>query len=100
MTFHSACCRILRREIQRLGYSSSFTIYDTSDSERLMKDIIKDMGLDEKSFPAKYVLSVISREKVNRIARIFFMGSPPFRYQDHGAAPADPDHGRSISGKP
>lgn len=63
MTFHSACCRILRREIERLGYSRSFTIYDTADSERLMKDIIKEMGLDDKTFPAKYVLSVISREK-------------------------------------
>ena len=63
MTFHSACCRILRRDIERLGYSCSFTIYDTSDSERLMKDIIKDLGLDDKTFPAKYVLSVISREK-------------------------------------
>ena len=63
MTFHSACCRILRRDIDRLGYDSSFTIYDTSDSERVMKDIIKDMGLDDKTFPAKYVLSVISKEK-------------------------------------
>ena len=63
MTFHSACCRILRRDIERLGYGSSFTIYDTTDSERVMKDIIKDMGLDDKTFPAKYVLSIISREK-------------------------------------
>ena len=63
MTFHSACCRILRRDIERLGYTSSFTIYDTSDSERIMKEIIKDMGLDDKTFPAKYVLNVISREK-------------------------------------
>ena len=63
MTFHSACCRILRRDIERLGYGRSFTIYDASDSERLMKDIIKDMGLDDKTFPAKLVLSVISREK-------------------------------------
>lgn len=63
MTFHSACCRILRREIERMGYTRSFTIYDTSDSERLMKDIIKDMGLDDKTFPAKYVLSIIGREK-------------------------------------
>ena len=63
MTFHSACCRILRREIERLGYTKSFTIYDTSDSERIMKDIIHDMGLDDKTFPARYVLSVISREK-------------------------------------
>ena len=67
MTFHSACCRILRRDIERLGYSRSFTIYDTADSERVMKEIIKDMGLDDKTFPAKYVLSVISREKDNMV---------------------------------
>lgn len=63
MTFHSACCRILRREIERMGYTRSFTIYDASDSERIMKDIIKDMGLDDKTFPAKYVLGAISKEK-------------------------------------
>ncbi len=65
MTFHSACCRILRREIERMGYSRSFTIYDSADSERVMKDIIKDMGLDDKTFPAKVVLNAISREKDN-----------------------------------
>ena len=53
MTFHSACCRILRRDIERLGYSTGFTIYDASDSERILKEIIKDMGLDDKTFPAK-----------------------------------------------
>ena len=63
MTFHSACCRILRRHAELLGYTGSFTIYDSSDSERVMKDIIKDMGLDDKTFPAKYVLNIISREK-------------------------------------
>ncbi len=63
MTFHAACCRILRRDIELLGYGRSFTIYDTADSERVMKDIIKDMGLDDKTFPAKMVLSVISRQK-------------------------------------
>ena len=63
MTFHSACCRILRRDIERMGYSRSFTIYDSSDSERVMKDIIKDLGLDDKTFPAKYVLGAISKEK-------------------------------------
>ncbi len=63
MTFHSACCRILRRDIERMGYDRSFTIYDTSDSERIMKEIVKDMGLDDKTFPAKYVLGAISKEK-------------------------------------
>ena len=43
MTFHSACCRILRRDIDRLeGYSSSFTIYDSADSERVIKDVLRD----------------------------------------------------------
>ena len=68
MTFHSACCRILRRDIEKIGYSNSFTIYDTADSERVMKDIISDMGLEDKTFPAKYVLSVISRYKDKMIS--------------------------------
>ena len=63
MTFHSACCRILRRDIERMGYTRSFTIYDSADSERVMKDILKDMGLDDKTFPPRYVLGAISREK-------------------------------------
>ncbi len=63
MTFHSACCRILRREIEHLGFTRSFTIYDSADSERVVKGIVKDMGLDEKTFPAKYILSLISAQK-------------------------------------
>ena len=68
MTFHAACCRILRRDIELLGFTRSFTIYDTADSERVMKDILKDMGLDDKTFPAKMVLSVISRQKDRMIS--------------------------------
>ena len=63
MTFHAACCRILRRYIDRMGYTSSFTIYDTSDSERLMKEILKELSLDDKTFPPRYVLSIIGRQK-------------------------------------
>ena len=66
MTFHSACCRILRREIGRLGYETSFTIYDTSDSERVMKEILRDRNLDDKMFPPKAVLGMISKAKDNR----------------------------------
>jgi len=73
MTFHSACCRILRRDIERLNFTSSFTIYDAADSERVMKDIIKDMGLDDKTFPARYVLSVISKEKDKYVTPEEFM---------------------------
>ena len=63
MSFHSACCRILRREIERLGYDRSFTIYDTADSERVMKDLLRERGLDEKTFPPRAVLAQISRLK-------------------------------------
>ena len=62
-TFHSACVRILRRDAEKLGFPANFTIYDTSDSQSLMKHIIKDMDLDEKTFAPKAMLSEISRAK-------------------------------------
>ncbi len=62
-TFHSCCARILRRDIDKLGYSTSFTIYDSADSERVVKDSLKALGLDEKAFPPKSVLGYISRAK-------------------------------------
>ena len=68
MTFHSACCRILRRDIEAMGYTRSFTIYDTADSERVMKGILKDLDMDEKTFPPKYVLGAISRQKDRMIS--------------------------------
>lgn len=54
-TFHAACGRILRRDIHHLGYHSSFAIYDDRDSERLLKDVIAEMDLDEKRFAVKAV---------------------------------------------
>lgn len=62
-TFHSICVRILRREISNLGYASSFTIYDTDDSVRVIKDCIADLGVSDKLFPPKAVLGEISRQK-------------------------------------
>ncbi len=62
-TFHSACVRILRRDIEKLGFSSSFTIYDTDDSLRVIKDILKERNLDDKQFPPRTVLGYISRAK-------------------------------------
>ena len=62
-TFHSACVRILRRDIDRIGFGKDFTIYDTDDSKRVLKDIIKEMNLDEKTFQPKSVLGVISAAK-------------------------------------
>ena len=62
-TFHSACVRILRRDAERLGFSRSFAIYDTSDSQSVVKQILKENNLDEKMYPYRYVLSVISAAK-------------------------------------
>ncbi len=62
-TFHSACVRILRRDADRLGFSKSFTIYDTTDSQNVVKRILKDQNLDEKLYPYRYILSVISKAK-------------------------------------
>ena len=62
-TFHSACVRILRRDIEQIGYSRDFTIYDTDDSKRVLKDCLKELELDEKTFPVREILSVISRAK-------------------------------------
>ena len=62
-TFHSICGKILRRNADKIGYSSSFTIYDTDDQLRVMKAIVKDTGVDEKMFKPKSVLSFISHAK-------------------------------------
>ena len=62
-TFHSACVRILRRDIDKLGFASSFTIYDSDDSLRVVKDILKDQSLDDKQFAPRSVLGYISRAK-------------------------------------
>lgn len=62
-TFHSACVRILRREIEHLGYKSSFAIYDDDDSKRLIKDILKRLNIDEKVMPAKNIKNYISHLK-------------------------------------
>ena len=62
-TFHSACVRILRRDIDRIGFDKDFTIYDTDDSKRVIKDILKELNLDEKAFQPKSILSIISSAK-------------------------------------
>ncbi|OON91108.1 MAG: hypothetical protein ATN32_02565 [Candidatus Epulonipiscium fishelsonii] len=62
-TFHSMCVRILRRDGEALGYSKSFTIYDTTDQKALIKDIMKLKNISEKSFKVNDVLSYISSKK-------------------------------------
>src|SRR3954462_4625909 len=62
-TFHAACVRILRRDAARLGFPSSFTIYDQSDAVRLAGYVIRDLNLDPKKFPARAVHATISAVK-------------------------------------
>ncbi|MFE6100595.1 DNA helicase PcrA [Streptomyces laurentii] len=62
-TFHSACVRILRRESKRLGFTSSFSIYDAADSKRLMSLVCRDLDLDPKRFPPKSFSAKISNLK-------------------------------------
>jgi DNA helicase II / ATP-dependent DNA helicase PcrA len=62
-TFHSACVRILRREAPRLGYPSSFTIYDMADAQRLMGYVLRDLDIDPKRFPTRSVSAQISAAK-------------------------------------
>ena len=62
-TFHSACVRILRRWAESIGYPRSFTIYDTDDSQRVMKAVYKELSIDDKFFPIKSAINQMSRWK-------------------------------------
>jgi DNA helicase-2/ATP-dependent DNA helicase PcrA len=62
-TFHSACVRLLRQEANRLGYSNSFSIYDSADSLRLITIVAKELNLDSKRYPARQFQSMISNAK-------------------------------------
>lgn len=62
-TFHSSCVRILRRHVEALGYSTSFSIYDTDDQRTLMKQVFKSLDVDTKQFKERSVLSIISSAK-------------------------------------
>lgn len=62
-TFHSVCVRILRSCIDLLGYNRDFVIYDTADTKTVMKECLRELDIDEKSFPVRNVLSIISNAK-------------------------------------
>ena len=62
-TFHSSCARILRKDAERLGFNNHFTIYDSDDSKRMMKDVFKTLNISDKMMPIKSVLNEISRAK-------------------------------------
>ena len=67
-TFHSTCARILRRDGERIGYSSHFTVYDTDDQRRLMKSILKELDISEKNITPKSILNEIYRAKDSLIS--------------------------------
>ena len=66
LTFHACCARILRRDIDKLGYKPSFTIYDADDQMNVIKQLCKSMNLDEKRFPPREIRAAISDAK-NRV---------------------------------
>ncbi|MFI9354655.1 DNA helicase PcrA [Streptomyces lydicus] len=74
-TFHSACVRILRRESKKLGFTSSFSIYDAADSKRLMALVCRDLDLDPKRFPPKSFSAKISNLKNELIDEETFAGT-------------------------
>ena len=83
-TFHSACLRILRANADRLGYRSAFTVYDDTDSRRLIEMITAELGFDQKRLPSRAVQGVISQAKSELIDFETFRedarsGPDPFR---------------------
>ncbi len=74
-TFHSICGKILRRFADRIDYTSHFTIYDTDDQKKLMKEVMNDCRVDEKFLPVKFILSQISSAKDKLITPTEYLNS-------------------------
>jgi len=84
-TFHSVFARILRQEAEKLGYPSNFTIYDTDDSKSLIKTIIKELNLDDKTYKPGMVLGRISMTKNNLITAADYNSNEELNQQDKNA---------------
>lgn len=84
-TFHSVFARILRAEAEHLGFTSSFTIYDTTDSKSLLRSIIKEMKLDDKEYKTSSVLSAISSAKNDLITPAAYGQNPSLLARDKSA---------------
>jgi DNA helicase-2/ATP-dependent DNA helicase PcrA len=80
-TFHSACVRILRQEAHRLGYSNNFTIYDSSDSQRLIALVAKDLNLDPKRYPPRQFAATISNAKNELLGPADYLNSTNNQYE-------------------
>ena len=75
-TFHSIFARVLRIDGHHLGYPSNYTIYDTDDSKRVIRSIIRDNNLDDKIYPAGYILQRISAAKTSLISATEYNRDP------------------------
>lgn len=81
-TFHSIFCRMLRAEASKIGYTSSFTIYDTDDSKSAIKQIVKQLNLDPKTYNPSYVLNRISMAKSNLISDKDYLENTQIQEED------------------
>lgn len=95
-TFHSMCVRILRRYIDRLGYDTNFTIYDTDDQKSLMKDICKRLEVDTKIFKEKMFLNIISSAKNEMIGPIEFANQAVGDYAKRKQAEVYAEYQRAL----
>ena len=84
-TFHSVFARLLRGDGEKLGYTRTFTIYDTDDSKNAVKQIVKQLNLDPKAYKPNYVLSRISMAKSNLLSPKDYMENPEIMQTDHDA---------------
>ena len=91
-TFHSVFARVLRIEGHRLGYPSNYTIYDSDDSKRVIKNLIKENNLDEKLYQPGYIAQRISAAKTSLISAEEYQGNPEIQEYDNGA-------GKPLTGK-
>src|SRR3954468_21731213 len=91
-TFHSVFARMLRAEATKLGYPSNFTIYDTDDAKSVIKDIVKELNLDDKFYKPSYVYNRISAAKNSLI-------DPRYYKQDHTIQTEDARSSRPMLGE-
>jgi DNA helicase II / ATP-dependent DNA helicase PcrA len=81
-TFHSSCARMLRADAERLGYSRSFTIYDQSDSLRMLKRVMRELGVDPKRYPARAIQNKISGAKNQLIDSDMYAETPGSLFEE------------------
>lgn len=84
-TFHSIFARVLRKDGDKIGYTSNFSIYDTEDSRKLLRSIISELELDSKTYTPNYVHHKISIAKNNLVSPVMYNDSPDIQAADHSA---------------